>query len=86
MEIKVQKKDGQIETFEIAKVKDSAAKAGASPEEAEKIAAEVQAWAGSVASQGPVKSADIRAKVLEVLRTVNPTAAGKFEGYQKPAA
>ena len=59
-------------------------KAGAAPEDAEKVAAAVEAGL-PVDTSVPVKYQDIRAKVLEVLGAVNPTVAAAFAVYQKPA-
>jgi len=81
----VQKKDGSLENFDRNKIVNGVVKAGGSAEEAEKVAAAIEAWLPTVAGAGVVTSTQIRAKVLEVLRTVNPTVATNFENYQKPA-
>ncbi len=77
------KKDGSLEDFDRSKIVAGAVKAGATPEDAEKAAAAVEAGLPADATV-PVKYQDIRAKVLEVLGTVNPAAAA-FAAYQKPA-
>jgi len=82
---KVQKKDGTLEDFDRAKIVNGAVKAGATEEEAEKIASEIEAWLPTVAEDEVIKSVDIRTKGLEVLKSLNPDAAAKFESYQKPA-
>ena len=81
---KVQKKDGSLEDFDRTKITGSLVKAGATVEEAEKVAVEVDAWLPTVAVDGVVNSLDIRIKGLDVLKMVNPEIAAKFEGYQKP--
>lgn len=83
---KVQKKDGSMQDFDRAKVVSGAVKAGATPEEAENVATQVEAWLPTVAVDGVVNSMDIRSKGLEILQTVNPTAAAAYETYQKAAA
>lgn len=84
MPLKVIKKDGQAENFDRNKVKYGLLKSGATPEQAEKIALQVEAWAQKMAVNGSVKTADIRPKVLEFLRMVNQEAASSFEAYKKP--
>jgi len=81
---KFMKKDGSLEDFDRNKIVAGVIKAGASPEDAEKVAAAVEAGLPADAAV-PVKYLDVRAKVLEVLGTVNPTAATAFATYQKPA-
>ena len=81
---KVTKKDGVQEDFDRSKLVSGVVAAGASLEEAEKVADEIEAWLPSVAKDGAVMSSDIRAKGLEVLSQVNPDVAAKFEEYKKP--
>lgn len=82
-EIKVQKRNGRLEDFDRKKVSDGVVKSGASSEEAETITTQVETWVQGVAVDGVVKSSDLRAKVLELLRSVNPEAAASFEVYKK---
>ena len=82
---KVQKKDGSQEDFDKAKIVSGALNAGATQEEAEKIASEIEEWLPSVAKDNVVNSMDIRTKGLEVFKSLNPEAATKFESFQKPA-
>lgn len=84
-EIKVQKKDGSLENFDRSKPSNAVVKSGASFDQAESVASQVEVWARSAAVNGVVKSADIRAKVLEVLQSTNPEAAAKFGAYKKQA-
>jgi len=83
MPIKVQKKDGRLEDFNRHKVSAGMVKSGASFEEAENIATHVENWAQKTAINGVVQTNEIRAKVLEILRSVNPEAAAAFEAYKK---
>jgi transcriptional regulator NrdR family protein len=82
-EIKVEKKDGRLEDFDRNKVSQGVLKSGASPAEAENIAAQIEAWVKNAAVGGVIKSGDIRIKVLELLRSVNPKVATNFEAYKK---
>lgn len=82
---KVQKKDGNVQDFDRSKVIAGVMKAGATAEEAEAVAVQIEAWLPTVAVAETVNSMDIRAKELEILETVNPTAAAAFGAYQKAA-
>jgi len=83
---KVQKKDGSLQDFDRGKIINGVLRSGATAEEAEKVAAAIDVWLPTTAVEGTVKFFDLRSKVLEVLRTINPTAAASFEIYQKPPA
>lgn len=80
---KVQKKDGTLEDFDRNKILNGVVKAGGSPEDAQKVLAEVEAWLPSAAKNGVVRSSDIRTKGLAVLSTVSPEVAKEFEAYKK---
>lgn len=62
----------------------SMTKAGASQEEAEAVANQIEAWMEGMEGAGPIKTEDIRAKVLEYLGSSNPTAAEAYRKYKKP--
>lgn len=83
--LQVEKKDGSLEPFDRAKTKASMVNAGASDSQAESLTTQIEGWAKQTAKEGVVKSSQIREKVLEVLRPVNPEAADAFEKYKKPA-
>ena len=84
MPIKVQKKSGQTEDFNRSKILNGIVKSGATPEEAEAVTKQIEAWAPTAAVNGMVRGVDIRNKLLELLRASNPAAASSFEAYQKP--
>lgn len=84
-DLMVEKKNGQIEPFDRAKILSGLIKSGATPEQAETVTAQVENWVPTVAVNNTVKTTDIRSKLLEFLRVVNPAVAGAFEAYQKPA-
>ena len=79
--MKVTKRDGSQEDFDRTKVVGGALKAGATQEEAEKIAGEVETWVGTVEG-GVVSSNDIAAKVVEALRSTNSAAANAYEAFR----
>lgn len=80
---KVRKKDGSQEDFDRNKVFNSILRAGGTREEAEKVTGEVETWLSNAAVNGVVDSQAIRAKVIELLRPLNPTVAGDYEAYKK---
>jgi transcriptional regulator NrdR family protein len=86
MDIKVKKKDGRIEAFDQNKIKNGLVKSGALPDQVIKVTADVEAWASTAAVEGVIGTMEIRSKVIELLRAVNPQAAADFEAYRKPAA
>ena len=80
---KVQKKDGVLEDFDRGKIISGLVKAGASAEEAEKVALEIDTWLPTAAVDNVVNSLDIRVKGLSILKMINPQIAEKFDDYQK---
>jgi transcriptional regulator NrdR family protein len=83
-ELKVEKKDGEVEEFQVTKLRGSCMYAGASAEEAEKVTQDMQQWALENHQNGVVKTADMRAKIIELLKQLNPDAASRYESYKKP--
>jgi len=83
MPVKVEKRDGSLEDFSRDKVSGGLVGAGLAVEEAEKIADQVEVWAQETAVEGVIKSSEIREKVLELLRLVDPEIANRFENYHK---
>lgn len=79
----VAKKDGSLEDFDRQKIIDGVIRAGASPEDAEKVADAIEAWLPEAAENNTVNSTDIRTKGLEVLSTVNPEIAAQFKSFKK---
>jgi len=80
---KVQKKDGSLEDFDKTKIVNGLVNAGATENEAEKVASEIEAWIPTAATNNIINSLDIRVKGLDVLKLINPEIAAKFEDYQK---
>jgi transcriptional regulator NrdR family protein len=83
MPIKVEKRDGTQEDFDRNKVSGGLVGAGVNSEDAERIADDVESWTQEVAVNGVVKASDIKFKVLELLRPINPEIASRFETYHK---
>jgi transcriptional regulator NrdR family protein len=82
-ELQVKKKDGVVEPFIRDKIYNGVVKSGGTPEQAEKITADIEAWAPGAAAKGIVNTSDIRVKVLESLKVENPAAAEQYETYKK---
>lgn len=83
---KIIKKDGSEELFDRNKIVGGVIKSGGSAGEAERVAVAVENWLPEVVAAGPVTSGQIRARVLEILKQVSPTAAANFETFKKPVA
>lgn len=81
---KVLKKDGRVEDFDWAKLSTGIMNAGASKEDADKVATEVEEWLNTVAEDGTIKSYDLHVKVVSVLKEINPVAGVAFESFRKP--
>jgi len=79
----VQKKDGSLVDFDQNKIVTGVLKAGGTQENVQKIAADVETWLPTIAINNVVKTSDLRNKIIEELRTVNPSTAANFESYQK---
>lgn len=82
---KVRKKDGSLQDFDRTKIANAVMNAGGTPQDAEQVASELEAWLPTVAVEGIVETRDIRIKGIEILKTINSAAAATFETYQKPA-
>lgn len=82
---KVEKKDGQIVDFDRTKITRGLTLGGATIEQAESVATQIETWLPTVAVGGIVKSVAIRGKLLAILDTTFPAVAATFRAYQKPA-
>jgi len=81
--LKVQKNDGRIEDYDRSKLTRGLISAGASVEDVDSLKAKIEEWLPTVTVNGVVKSIDLRTKVLEILREINPKVAESFEAYKK---
>lgn len=84
-DIKVEKRDGLQEAFDLSKLRNSIVSAGANEGQAEGIVSKIETWAQESAVNGVIKSNDIRTEVLKLLMPVAPEAAKAYESYKKPA-
>jgi transcriptional regulator NrdR family protein len=82
-ELQVRKRDGSTEPFMRDKVYNGVVKSGATPEQAEKITAQLESMAPSISDEGVVPTDTIADKVVELLGAENPAAAENFETYRK---
>jgi len=82
-DLQVIKKDGSLEAYQSSKVNNSVKLAGATPEQAESITAQVGQWALSSAKEGKISTQEIRGKVIELLKQVNNDAAMNYESFVK---
>jgi len=80
---KVEKKNGNLEDYDKNKIVSAVIKAGGTKEEAEKVVSGLDLWLLTAAVNGVVKSEQIKVKGLEILKSINPTAAGSYENYKK---
>jgi len=83
MAIAVLKRDGTTEDWDIEKVRRSIVSAGTSVEESDAITKLIEGWAQRFAENGVVKSSDIKAKAIELMKAVNSSFTQAFEEYQK---
>lgn len=82
---KVIKKDGTEQDFDRGKIINGVTKSGANAETAEAVAAAVELWLPDEAVEEKVSYIDLKAKVIEVLRSKDSNAADAFEAFTKQA-
>ena len=80
--MQVQKKDGSLQEFDSEKIVNGLLNSGLSDEEAEDLASEVEDFFIESAKE-TISWQEIKTKVLELLKEVNPDAAQMFENYKK---
>lgn len=84
-ELKVEKRDGSLESYAHHKVLGSIIIAGATLEQAQNIADSIEVWVKTQSTKKrTVKTTEIREKILDQLEKVNPDAAKTFRTYRKP--
>ena len=82
-ELKVLKTTGKIEDFQSTKIINGILKAGGTPQEAEDISHKITDWIVQRKSSEPTKTTEIKEKVLQLLKEVNPKAGETFKSYRK---
>ena len=83
MALSVLKKDGTTEDWNLDKVGRSITNAGGTVEEAEAITKLIDIWAHRFAENEVVKSVDVKAKAVEIMKAVNSAFTTAYEEYQK---
>lgn len=81
--LQVQKREGGVEDWNFDKVLASITKAGVLLEEAKHTAYLVEAWAQKNAQNGIISFSEIRDKVTQFLRVIDPVIADAYESYKK---
>ncbi len=82
---KVIKKDGTEQDFDRGKIINGVIKSGGTPETAEAVAAAVELWLPGKVVEEKISYLDLKTKVIETLRSLDPKAADSFEAYTKQA-
>lgn len=83
--MKVQKRDGSIEDFERKKILLVLIRAGTPPDQAERILNDIESWLNSQNLE-VIPSSDIRLRIINILKRINPQAARGYKLYRKSQA
>jgi len=82
--LKVEKRDGSLQDFDRAKIIAGVLKSGATEEQAEEVTGIIDSWILTVANEQDVLASNtIHAKVLELLKRVNPAASITYQAFRK---
>ena len=82
---KVQKQDGSVTDFDSKKMLLSLVRAGVAPDQAERILDNIRSWFYSLDMEF-VKSSDIRQRIVDLLKKINPQAARGYKMFRKSQA
>lgn len=80
--LQIQKKDGTLESFDRRKVLNSLIRAQATPDQALKVAQDIENWLMSLGNT-TINSGEIRVRIHEDLSKINPDAAHAYQVYKK---
>jgi len=83
MTLAVLKRDGTTEDWDSEKVRRSIVSSGGTTEEGESITKLIEVWAHRFAENEVVKSVDVKAKAVEIMKAVNSAFTTAYEEYQK---
>ena len=83
--LQITKQDGTAQDYDRRKLLTSLIRAQATPEQALRIAQNIESWLISLGVNS-VKSYEIKAKISEALKKINPDAAYAYEVYKKAEA
>lgn len=81
--IKIKKREGGYEYFNIDKLIVSIGKSGVPLKESEKIAKKIKKWILSEKNSGQVDSNKIRDKIIKLISKKFPAEADSFRAYKK---
>ena len=81
-DIKVKKKEGNVEAWMYDKVLASVGKTGISLKMAEDITNKVEVWVKANAKNGVINSVAVRDKVTELLKKADPVAGDNYQAYK----
>jgi transcriptional regulator NrdR family protein len=77
--LQVQKKDGRIEDFDKSKIVNVLERIEIGPDEAQKVADQVEVWVQTTAAGGAISTSAIRSKVLAL---ISPEAVKAYEEFE----
>ncbi len=78
----IQKKGGETENFERKKAHLSLIRAGTPPDQAERIVDDIETWLSSQSTE-IVSSSEIRQRIIDVLKKINPQAARGYKIHRQ---
>jgi transcriptional regulator NrdR family protein len=81
--LQVKKRDGTIESWNYDKILNSVMKAGLPLEKSQSLVTEIENWAKSSSKDKIISSIDIRDKIIEVMKRIEPMTASVYEAYRK---
>ena len=80
--IQITKRDGSVEEWSFDKLLSSVTKAGLPMDKGELLAKQIEEWLKNQ-SLKIVSSTDIRDKVIEIMKVMEPMTASVYEAYRK---
>lgn len=82
-DMKVQKRDGNLEDFDQEKIARVMVAAGLTPEQATEIATTIASWSQAQAADTILSTYQIREKLLELLTPTYPAVANLYAWYEQ---
>ena len=83
--VKIQKRDGRTEDYERKKLLLSLIRSDSPPDQAERILSNIESWLTTQEGE-IIKSSEIKTKILDILKRINPQAARVYKTYRKSQA
>lgn len=81
--IKIKKRDGSYEEWSYDKILAAIGKSMVPLKKAEAVATSVEKWVEKNSGKGEINSTEVRDKVVEVLKEIDPVAAENFMVFKK---